>query len=182
MIWFGKIFIKFCKSFITLIKLVSTRTCNSARVRHVTELVLVSVRHSGFFCYFSASFRQVIWLSSPVRQLKLSHLLAFRICWVFNLPFCSGAGKRAGQSGGRRVGCGGGGGVGSGHWGSAAGGLACLGQSGRACEGQFTGASSLKNYPEPKISYSKWQVSQKLPLSSIQIVWHAENFISILLC
>ena len=33
MIWFGKSFIKFCKSFINLIKLVSTRTCSSARVR-----------------------------------------------------------------------------------------------------------------------------------------------------
>ena len=33
MIWFGKSFIKFCKSFIDLIKLVSTRTCSSARVR-----------------------------------------------------------------------------------------------------------------------------------------------------
>ena len=34
MIWFGKSFIKFCKSFINLIKLVSTRTCSSARVRN----------------------------------------------------------------------------------------------------------------------------------------------------
>ena len=33
MIWFGKSFIKFCKSFINLIKLVSTRICSSARVR-----------------------------------------------------------------------------------------------------------------------------------------------------
>ena len=33
MIWFGKSFIKFCKSFINLIKLVSTGTCSSARVR-----------------------------------------------------------------------------------------------------------------------------------------------------
>ena len=33
MIWFGKSFIKFCRSFINLIKLVSTRTCSSARVR-----------------------------------------------------------------------------------------------------------------------------------------------------
>ena len=33
MIWFGKSFIKFCKSFINLIKLVSTRTCSLARVR-----------------------------------------------------------------------------------------------------------------------------------------------------
>ena len=33
MIWFGKSFIKFFKSFINLIKLVSTRTCSSARVR-----------------------------------------------------------------------------------------------------------------------------------------------------
>ena len=29
MIWFGKSLIKFCKSFINLIKLVSTRTCSS---------------------------------------------------------------------------------------------------------------------------------------------------------
>ena len=36
MIWFGKSFIKFCKSFITLIKLVSTRTCSSARVRSMS--------------------------------------------------------------------------------------------------------------------------------------------------
>ena len=33
MIWFGKSFIKFCKSFMNLMKLVSTRTCSSARVR-----------------------------------------------------------------------------------------------------------------------------------------------------
>ena len=32
MIWFGKSFIKFCKSSINLIKLVSKRTCSSARV------------------------------------------------------------------------------------------------------------------------------------------------------
>ena len=36
MIWFGKSFIEFCKSFINLIKLVSTRTCSSARVRGYT--------------------------------------------------------------------------------------------------------------------------------------------------
>ena len=33
MMWFGKSFIELCKSFIDLIKLVSTRTCSSARVR-----------------------------------------------------------------------------------------------------------------------------------------------------
>ena len=33
MTWFCKRFIKFCKSFINLIKLISTRTCSSARVR-----------------------------------------------------------------------------------------------------------------------------------------------------
>ena len=33
MIWFGYSFIKFCKSFINLIKLFSARTCSSARVR-----------------------------------------------------------------------------------------------------------------------------------------------------
>ena len=33
MTWLGKSFIKFCKSFINSIKLVSTRTCSSARVR-----------------------------------------------------------------------------------------------------------------------------------------------------
>ena len=33
MIWFGKSFIKFCRSFINLIKLVSTRISSSARVR-----------------------------------------------------------------------------------------------------------------------------------------------------
>ena len=33
MIWFGKSFIKFCKSYINLKKLFSTRTCSSARVR-----------------------------------------------------------------------------------------------------------------------------------------------------
>ena len=32
-IWLGKSFVKFCKSFINLIKLVSARTCSSARVR-----------------------------------------------------------------------------------------------------------------------------------------------------
>ena len=35
MIWFGKSFIKICKSFINLIKLVSTRTCRLARVRQL---------------------------------------------------------------------------------------------------------------------------------------------------
>ena len=38
MIWFGKSFIQFCKSFINLIKLVSTRTCSSARVRCVAAV------------------------------------------------------------------------------------------------------------------------------------------------
>ena len=33
LIRFGKSFIKFCKSFIDLIKIVNTRTCSSARVR-----------------------------------------------------------------------------------------------------------------------------------------------------
>ena len=33
MIWFDKSFIKFCRSFINLIKLLSTKTCSSARVR-----------------------------------------------------------------------------------------------------------------------------------------------------
>ena len=32
-IWLGKSFVKFCKSFINLIKLVSARTCSLARVR-----------------------------------------------------------------------------------------------------------------------------------------------------
>ena len=50
MIWFGKSFIKFCKSFIDLIKLVSTRTCSSARVRpavvDIAALTLqIRVRH-----------------------------------------------------------------------------------------------------------------------------------------
>ena len=35
MIWFGKSFIKFSKSFINLIKLVSALTCSLARVRVV---------------------------------------------------------------------------------------------------------------------------------------------------
>ena len=42
MIWFGKIFIKFCKSFINLIKLFSTRTCSSARVRRDDEIFIQS--------------------------------------------------------------------------------------------------------------------------------------------
>ena len=33
MIWFDKSFIKFCNSFINLIKLVSALTCSSTRVR-----------------------------------------------------------------------------------------------------------------------------------------------------
>ena len=33
MVWFGKSFIKFCRSFINLIKLVGTQTRSSARVR-----------------------------------------------------------------------------------------------------------------------------------------------------
>ena len=32
MIWSGKRFIKFCKSFVDLINFVSTRTCSQARV------------------------------------------------------------------------------------------------------------------------------------------------------
>ena len=43
MIWFGKSFIKFCKIFINLIKLVSTRTCSSARVRPVEAVVSLRV-------------------------------------------------------------------------------------------------------------------------------------------
>ena len=45
MIWFGKSFIKFCKSFINLIKLVSTRTCSSARVRAQQEQEPRDVEH-----------------------------------------------------------------------------------------------------------------------------------------
>ena len=43
MIWFGKSFIKFCKSFINSIKLVSTRTCRLARVR---------TREGGIFIFY----------------------------------------------------------------------------------------------------------------------------------
>ena len=43
MIWFGKSFIKFCKSFINLMKLVCTRTCSSARIRAQTKDVCVSI-------------------------------------------------------------------------------------------------------------------------------------------
>ena len=42
MIWFGKSFIKFCKSFINLIKLVSEWRCSLARVRGVSELATVA--------------------------------------------------------------------------------------------------------------------------------------------
>ena len=81
MIWFGKSFIKFCKNFINLIKLVSTQTCSLARVREKTyentigatmeELYLptvpVPVHHmEGFYnsasklpkCRFEAMYRQ----------------------------------------------------------------------------------------------------------------------------
>ena len=44
MIWFGKSFIQFCKSFIVLIKLVSTRSCSSARVGGATRTAAVSSR------------------------------------------------------------------------------------------------------------------------------------------
>ena len=37
MMWFGKSFIKFCRSFIKLIKLLSTQTCSSARVSLCTK-------------------------------------------------------------------------------------------------------------------------------------------------
>ena len=37
MIWFDKSFIKFCRSFINLIKLLTTKTCSSARVRLCTS-------------------------------------------------------------------------------------------------------------------------------------------------
>ena len=47
MIWFGKSFIEFCKSFINLIKLVSTLTCSSARVRvEAAAALAVMVLHS----------------------------------------------------------------------------------------------------------------------------------------
>ena len=40
MIWFDKSFIKFCKSFINLIKLVSTLICSSARVKRVDGILV----------------------------------------------------------------------------------------------------------------------------------------------
>ena len=46
MIWFGKGFIKFCKSFFNLIKLVSTRTCSSARVRVTVADLTVRLTHA----------------------------------------------------------------------------------------------------------------------------------------
>ena len=46
MIWFGKSFIKFCKSFTNLIKLVSTRTCSSARVRPPVNFSTVQIKHA----------------------------------------------------------------------------------------------------------------------------------------
>ena len=49
MIWCGQSFIKFCKSFLNLIKLVSTRTSSSARVRDTTAYSASEVRldHKG---------------------------------------------------------------------------------------------------------------------------------------
>ena len=44
MIWFGKSIIKFCKSFINLIKLVSALTCSSARVRTQSGAFQVQTR------------------------------------------------------------------------------------------------------------------------------------------
>ena len=44
MIWFGKSFIKSCKSFINFIKLVSTLTCSSARVRCYSGFRLIILR------------------------------------------------------------------------------------------------------------------------------------------
>ena len=53
MIWFGKSFIKFCKSFINLIKLVSTRTCSSARVRMESMCNVITSNYQRFAVKYS---------------------------------------------------------------------------------------------------------------------------------
>ena len=61
MIWFGKSFINFGKSFIKSIKLVSTRTCSLARVR--TELAIAKIASVRLG---SGSLVQQLWLSIGV--------------------------------------------------------------------------------------------------------------------
>ena len=78
MIWFGKSFIKFCKSFINLIKLVSTRTCSSARVRNyddeMSALLIIVAKNwpkimlkIGFWQKFNFELWQsLLWQSSTL--------------------------------------------------------------------------------------------------------------------
>ena len=70
MIWFGKGFIKFCKSFINLTKLDSTLTCSSARVRINPQALICTVpvfgqgmifRHSSQEVTYSLQLALIIW-------------------------------------------------------------------------------------------------------------------------
>ena len=67
MIWFGKSFIKFCKSFINLMKLVSTQTSSSARVR-------VQIQHMTIF-YHSVAEPDRDALKLPIRSNVQASLL-----------------------------------------------------------------------------------------------------------
>ena len=53
MMWFGKSFINFCKSFINLVKIVSTRTCSSPRVRMKARHAQVA---SFQICFLTVTF------------------------------------------------------------------------------------------------------------------------------
>ena len=77
MIWFGKSFIKFCKSFINLIKLVSTRTCSSARVRGQTRYtrILDSKPWSVHISHWTWIGFEIFSLSTIFSQCPLSSSL-----------------------------------------------------------------------------------------------------------
>ena len=68
MIWFGKSFIKFCKSFINLIKLVSTLTCSLARVRSSADFL-----HAGLLFFDCCG-----WISRPDTQWLHSGILVHK--------------------------------------------------------------------------------------------------------
>ena len=85
MIWFGKSFIEFCESFINLIKLVSTRTCSSARVRLEVEVEVLAALSLPHRALPSSPLFHLQWLST--RRLPL-HPLFFPLLfldWILQL-------------------------------------------------------------------------------------------------
>ena len=86
MIWFGKSFIKFCRSFINLIKLVSTRTCSSARVRSWAWSLPQELGHWFYSKTFDCFLKLPAWVIArwPAGARSLELGLRLEICSLTN--------------------------------------------------------------------------------------------------